>query len=100
MLDPCLKRVGVYDLFDNVFSCDDFNLTKSSPEIYLKTCERIGASVSNSVFFDDNLLACKTAKKAGLKVVGVFDKTGEDFAEELKKLCDGYLKTLVDAPLF
>jgi HAD superfamily hydrolase (TIGR01509 family) len=91
MLDPCLKRLGVYDLFDYVFSCDDFNMVKSNPEIYLKTCERIGVSVSNTVFFDDNLLACKTAKEAGLKVVGVYDKTGKDFAKELKKLCDDYV---------
>ena len=33
-LDPCLKRLGLWDLFDNVWSCDDFNTTKSDPEIY------------------------------------------------------------------
>ncbi len=100
MLDPCLKRLGVYDLFDFVFSCDDFNTTKSNPEIYLKTCERIGVNVTNSVFFDDNLLACKTAKEAGLKVVGVYDKTGEDFERELKERFDGYVKTFENAPEF
>lgn len=100
MLDPCLKRCGVFELFDNVFSCDDFNTTKSNPEIYLKTCERIGANVSDTVFFDDNIIACKTAKVAGLKVVGVYDKTGEDFAEELKKLCDGYVLSFADADEF
>ena len=100
MLDPCLKRLGVYDLFDYVFSCDDFNMVKSNPEIYLKTCERIGVSVSNTVFFDDNLLACKTAKEAGLKVVGVYDKTGEDFAKELKKLCDDYVNDFESSEQF
>lgn len=97
MLDPCLKRCQVFNLFDNVFSCDDFGLTKSTPEIYLKTCERIGANVTNTVFFDDNIVACKTAKEAGLKVVGVYDKTGEDFCEELKKITDGYVLSFADA---
>ncbi len=100
MLDPCLKRLGVYDLFDCVFSCDDFNLTKSNPEIYLKTCERVGVNVTNSVFFDDNLFACKTGKEAGLKVVGVYDKTGADFECELKSIADGYVKTFEKAPIF
>ena len=100
MLDPCLKRLGVYGLFDFVFSCDDFNTTKSNPDIYLKTCERIGVNVANSVFFDDNLLACKTGKQAGLKVVGVYDKTGADFEEDLKKIADGYVRTFDGADEF
>ena len=33
-LDPCLKRVGLYDLFERVWSCDDFNTTKADPNIY------------------------------------------------------------------
>ena len=33
-LDACLKRLEIYDLFDNVWSCDDFNTTKADPEIY------------------------------------------------------------------
>ena len=33
MLDPCLKRLGIFDLFDNVWSCDDFATTKADPDI-------------------------------------------------------------------
>ena len=33
-LDPCLKRLGIFSLFDNVWSCDDFSTTKADPEIY------------------------------------------------------------------
>ena len=32
-LDPCLKRLGSYDLFTNVWSCDDFATTKANPDI-------------------------------------------------------------------
>ena len=34
-LDPCLKRIGIYDIFDNVWSCDDFGTTKADPNIYI-----------------------------------------------------------------
>ena len=44
-LDVCLKRLEVYNLFDNVWSCDDFNTTKANPEIYKMAAQRIGASV-------------------------------------------------------
>ena len=29
-LDPCLKRLGIYDLFTNVWSCEDFGTTKAA----------------------------------------------------------------------
>ena len=34
MLDVCLKRNGIFEFFDNVWSCDDFDTTKSDPQIY------------------------------------------------------------------
>ena len=64
-LDPCLKRLGLYDLFENVWSCDDFNLTKSEPEIYIEAAKRLGTTVSECIFIDDNVNAIKTAKEAG-----------------------------------
>ncbi len=39
-LDACLKRLGIYDLFDNVWSCDDFETTKANPEIYKMAAKR------------------------------------------------------------
>jgi HAD superfamily hydrolase (TIGR01509 family) len=49
-LDPCLKRLGIFDLFDHVWSCNDFGTTKSDPEIYRMAAERMGASVSDDIF--------------------------------------------------
>ena len=94
MVDPCLQRNGVFDWFDNVWSCDDFHLTKSNPEIYRQAAARIGVSVEECVFFDDNILALKTAKSAGMFAVGVYDASGEDFVEEMKETADVYVYTL------
>ena len=84
MVDPCLKRLGIYDWFGNVWSCDDFGTTKSDPQIYIEAVRRIGADIAGAVFFDDNIHAVKTARAAGLYTVGVYDATGADFAAELK----------------
>lgn len=91
MVDPCLKRNGVWALFDNVWSCDDFGTTKSDPEIYREAARRIGVTVAEAVFFDDNLLAVQTAAGAGMETVGVFDPTGEDFARQLMESADRYV---------
>lgn len=90
-LDACLKRLGIYDLFDNVWSCDDFNTTKSDPEIYRLAAERIGESVENILFLDDNLNADKTARLAGMKVCGVYDASSDEYTEQIKAATDGYI---------
>ena len=90
-LDACLKRVGVFDLFDNVWSCDDFNTTKTDINIYKTACEKIGVSVENCVFLDDNLNADMTAKNAGMTVIGVYDESSDDMQDEMKTKCDIYI---------
>ena len=40
-LDACLKRLGLWPLFDNIWSCDDFNTTKTDPDIYLQAAKRL-----------------------------------------------------------
>ncbi len=95
-LDPCLKRLSVYDLFDNVWSCDDFSATKADPAIYVAAAERVGTTVDACAFFDDNIRAVTTAKTAGMFTVGVYDPSGESFAEELKATADRYIHSFAD----
>ncbi len=92
-LDPCLKRLHIYDLFDNVWSCDDFGTTKSDPDIYLNAVNKIGCSIEDVVFFDDNIGALKTAKQAGLTIVGVYDASAEDFTDEVKEVSYRYINS-------
>jgi beta-phosphoglucomutase-like phosphatase (HAD superfamily) len=95
-LDPCLKRLGVWELFTNVWSCDDFATTKANPEIYRMAAERIGAPVGEVIFVDDNINAVRTAKAAGMISVGIFDKSSADYADEFRAAADGYVLTLAE----
>lgn len=98
-LDACLIRLGIYDLFDNVWSCEDFNTTKSNPEIYVMAAEKLGQNINEIIFLDDNYNADKTAKEAGMIVCGVFDPSSEDYVDEIKAVSDYYIydfKELLD----
>lgn len=90
-LDPCLKRLGIYELFCNVWSCEDFSLTKADSQIYEMAAERIGAPIGEILFLDDNLNADVTAKSAGMKVCGVYDKSSDEYTSEIKKNTDYYI---------
>ena len=91
MLDPCLKRLGLFDLFDNVWSSDDFGMSKSNPDIYKAAAEKLGSDVSECIFLDDNLSALKTAKEAGMTVIGVYDKSSAVFTGEIKATANRYI---------
>ena len=91
VLDVCLKRVGIYDLFDNVWSCDDFSCTKAETRIYRMAAERLGVSVDECTFVDDNTGAVSVAKQAGMISVGIFDESSADFMDEMKRVSDKYI---------
>ena len=97
-LDACLKRLKIFDLFDNVWSCDDFNTTKANPEIYKMVADKLGVKVENVLFLDDNINADMTAKSAGMKVCGVYDKSSDDFVEQMKNACDFYIFDFEELP--
>ena len=76
--DVCLKRNGIFDLFTQVWCTDDFGLTKDNPAIYQEAADRLHVDVKDIRFFDDNLVALQTAKKAGMEVIGVHDASSDD----------------------
>ena len=90
-LDICLKRLGVFDLFDNVWSIDDFGHTKSETIIYEMTAERLNTVCSDCIFVDDNYTAVLTAKQAGMNCIAVYDKFSSDYIEDMKKIADKYV---------
>ena len=92
MLDPCLKRLGIFDWFDHIWSCEDFKTTKSDPEIYRMAAEKIGKPVHAIWFLDDNPGADRTAKAAGMRVCGVYDDSSAEYEQEMRRICDAYIE--------
>ncbi len=91
VLDVCLKRVGLFDLFDHVWSCDDFHCTKAETKIYSDVAKKLNEKIENCCFVDDNVNAVSTAKKAGMIAVGVYDDSSSELVEEMKKVSDRYI---------
>ena len=96
LLDDCLKRNGIYDLFEKVWSCDDFHTTKADPDIYVRAAACLGVKPEDVVFLDDNINAVRTAKSAGMAVAGVYDDSGVEFADELRQVAHWYVDTFED----
>ncbi|MBE6688131.1 MAG: HAD family phosphatase [Ruminococcaceae bacterium] len=92
-VDACLKRLGMFDIFDNIWSTDDFGMPKSNPDIYRLAIKRIGCNIDDTVFFDDNYVALATASQAGMYTVGVYDSFSERSIEQIRKISNIYINT-------
>lgn len=97
-LDVCLKRLGIFDMFDHVWSCDDFETTKADPEIYKMAAQRLGQPIERILFLDDNLNADTTAKEAGMAVCGVYDASSAEYAMQIKTVADFYIEDFSQLP--
>ena len=91
MFLPCLERLGLLRFFTSTWSCEDFHTVKSNPEIYRMAAEKMGVSIHEIAFFDDNKVALETAKKAGTYTVGVYDETSEADESEIRRMADEYI---------
>lgn len=89
--DPCLQRCGIWDLFEHVWTIDDFGLTKGSPEIYLEAAARLGALPEQCVMVDDNIFAITAAKEAGLDTVAVYDRSSAASEGALRHTAGRYI---------
>ena len=87
-----LKRTGVLDLFDEVYTDIDFNLSKKDPQIYIKTCDTMGESPSDTVVFEDALYAVESAKKTKCTVVGVYDEYSKGDWDKIISIADKAIK--------
>ena len=91
VLDACLKRVGLWDLFDNIWSCEDFATTKADPQIYVRAAGSLGKRTAECMFVDDNVGAVSTARQAGMIAVGVYDESSQDLVAEMTAASDIYI---------
>lgn len=91
---PCLKRLGVYPLFDIFVSTDDVSKGKDSPEVYLRAVEKLGLSPKDCAVAEDSHVGIASAKEAGFFTVGVYDKASETHTDIIKAKSDLYVRDL------
>ena len=84
-----LKAAGIpAEYFSCVFTGEDVSEKKPSPEIYLKTAEKLAARPGECVVVEDALNGIESAKSAGMVSVGV---AASFSAEELQKAGADYV---------
>lgn len=93
-----LMNLGVWDCFQDIFTCTEIGFSKSYTEYYEEVARQIGVPCQELIMIEDSLHSMVTAKKAGLAVVGVYEESSADKAEEIQAVCDVYLQSLKELP--
>lgn len=88
---PALRNNGILEFFDVLCCTDEVGRSKEHPDIFLLAADRLGVPPDDCIAFEDSLGAIKSAKAAGMKVVGVYDRYSAEEKEEIVKIADAYV---------
>lgn len=83
-----MKRIGIIDCFEEIFTPEELKLSKRTPAIYIKTCEIMGYKPSNTIVYEDALYAAKSAKEAGCYLIAVYDSMNSKDWPKIKSIAD------------
>lgn len=75
-----LDRLQIKDEFDVIVSCDDITKSKPDPEGYMTAAKKLGIEAKDCLVFEDARTGILAAKSAGMKVVGVVNRGGQDLS--------------------
>ncbi len=79
--DPCLRREGVFDLFERVWSAEDFGYSKADPRLYEEVAKALGVALTDLTLVDDGVHALKTVRAMGITAIGAYDAYSATEAE-------------------
>jgi HAD superfamily hydrolase (TIGR01509 family) len=80
-MEIVLDRLKIRDRFDVLQASDEIEKGKPDPEIYLKTCVRLGLEPQQCVVLEDSSNGCLAGKRAGCYTIAVPSEysRGQDF---------------------
>ena len=91
-----LERHGLTGYFRAVVYVEELGVEKRDPRAFRMALERLGVQASECTLYEDSPAACAAAKAAGLTVVAVYDPFYASYEQQLRRSCDGYLKSFTE----
>lgn len=87
-----LRDAGIIEFFDRIICGDMVNRSKPAPDIFLKACEELNVSPSDSYAIEDSYNGIRAAHAGGLHPIMVPDLLPAD--EEMQTLAETVLPSL------
>ena len=88
-----LRKLDLEKYFDRITFASELGLEKKSPELWQYAAKEAGVRPEDCTVFDDSISACQGARKARMRVVGVYDDYFAKDEPEMRAFCDVYIKS-------
>ena len=88
-----LTHLELLPYFEAVYFAQELGLDKQHPAIYHTVADLLGVEPSACTVFDDSVAACRSAKAAGMKVIGIHDPFFHVSWETMQSVCDRAIKS-------
>lgn len=95
-----LDKQGFLPYFEFVTDGTDMGLAKGDPRYFEKLAERLGEKPENCAMFEDSAYAMKSARAAGMKILGIRENVYADKPDEMARIlenCDLFVDTFDEA---
>ncbi len=86
-----LDKLDLARYFEFITFAHDLGLEKKNPDIWLQAARQGGVEPERYTVFDDSLSACRGARAARMRVVGVYDGFFAADEREMRSFCDVYI---------
>ncbi|MDO5402892.1 MAG: HAD family phosphatase, partial [Eubacteriales bacterium] len=90
--ESSMKRLGVFECFENIFTVYDIGINKKHKESYIKICELMNFKPEETWVYEDVIHGVESAKSAGCKVAAVYDEDSAHIWKEISKKADKVIK--------
>ena len=91
-----LTHLELWPYFERIFYANELQMEKKSPDIFLYVARETGVTPEECLLFDDSVAACRAAKEAGMRVVGIHDPFFAHTEKEMRQVCDRYIMSFED----
>lgn len=95
---PILKAARVAEYFSCFVTVEQAGKNKGHPDIFELAANRLGEKTGNCFVFEDNLMAIKAAKRAGMHTVGVYDEATRSQRALIENEADFYILSFDELP--
>ena len=86
-----MEKLGLMKYFESVTFAQELGLEKKDKQLWLTVARQLGVEPESCTLFDDSLAACRGARSAKMRVVGVYDDFFAGDEKEMRAFCDVYI---------
>ena len=88
-----LTHLGLMPYFERIVFAQELHREKKDPALWRLAAETAGVSTEDCTLYDDSVEACRGAKAAGMRAVGVYDPFFAATETEMRAVCSRYIRS-------